>query len=116
MKIRNHRVEAEADDHVTFQRSPNQSSPITPIYLLMHYTAGTTLDGAVSWSLNPAAQASSHLLVGPTGIIAARQLPLHRRARPRRCQPRPQDRSRSAVPDEQLSVESAGTRLNPLIT
>ena len=69
MKIRNHRVEAEADDHVTFQRSPNQSSPITPIYLLMHYTAGTTLDGAVSWFLNPAAQASSHLLIGRDGAI-----------------------------------------------
>lgn len=69
MKIRNHRVEAEAGDRITFQKSPNQSQPITPIYLLMHYTAGTTLDGAVNWFLNPVAQASSHVVIGRDGTI-----------------------------------------------
>ena len=69
MKIRNHRLEGTAEERVTFQKSPNQSLPIKPIYLLMHYTAGITLDGAVSWFLNPAAQASSHVVIGRDGAI-----------------------------------------------
>ena len=69
MKIRSHRLQGNAGDRVTFQKSPNQSQPITPIYLLMHHTAGTTLDGAVSWFLNPKAQASSHIVIGRDGTI-----------------------------------------------
>lgn len=69
MKIRNHRLAGDPGESVTFQKSPNQSTPITPIYLLVHYTAGTTLDGAVGWFLNPAAQASSHVVIGRDGAI-----------------------------------------------
>jgi N-acetylmuramoyl-L-alanine amidase len=69
MKIRHNQLVADASQKVTFLKSPNQSAPITPIYLLVHYTAGTTLDGALSWFMNPATQASSHVVIGRDGRI-----------------------------------------------
>lgn len=60
---------AEAGEAVSFQKSPNQSSGISPLYLVMHYTAGTSLEGAVSWFLNPAAKASAHLVIGRDGAV-----------------------------------------------
>jgi N-acetylmuramoyl-L-alanine amidase len=69
MKISNHLLVAENGENVIFKRSPNQSNPFTPIYLVMHYTAGRALDGAVSWFLNPQAQASAHLVIGRAGEI-----------------------------------------------
>ncbi|MEO8385193.1 MAG: N-acetylmuramoyl-L-alanine amidase [Betaproteobacteria bacterium] len=69
MKIRSNKLVGEAGENISFQKSPNQSEPFAPIYLLLHYTAGTTLDGAVSWFMNPAAQASSHIVIGRDGRI-----------------------------------------------
>ena len=69
MKIRSNKLIGEAGENISFQKTPNQSDPFTPIYLLLHYTAGTTLDGAVSWFMNPAAQASSHIVIGRDGRI-----------------------------------------------
>jgi N-acetylmuramoyl-L-alanine amidase len=42
---------------------------LSPIYLIMHYTAGPTLEGAVGWFLKPEANASAHLVVGRDGQI-----------------------------------------------
>jgi N-acetylmuramoyl-L-alanine amidase len=70
MRIRNHLLIAEAADEViSFRKSPNQSSQMFPIYLIIHYTAGPTLDGAVNWFLNPEAQASAHFVIGRDGQI-----------------------------------------------
>jgi N-acetylmuramoyl-L-alanine amidase len=69
MKIRGNKLIGEAGENISFQKSPNQSDAITPIYILVHYTAGTTLDGAVSWFMNPQAQASSHVVIGRDGRI-----------------------------------------------
>ena len=69
MKIRANRLYPKAGEPVTFQKSPNQSDAISPIYLLVHYTAGNTLDGAVSWFMNPDARASSHVVIGRDGRI-----------------------------------------------
>lgn len=70
MRIANHRLIAEdGDNDVTFIDTPNQSAPIKPLYLIIHYTAGTSLDGAVSWFRNPAAQASAHLVIDRDGTI-----------------------------------------------
>jgi len=69
MKINNHLLVAEAGEMVQFQKSPNQSTPLNPIYLVMHFTAGTTLDSAVNWFLNPDAKASAHLVIGRDGQI-----------------------------------------------
>ncbi len=69
MKISNHLLVADEGESVQFKKSPNQSSLISPIYLVMHFTAGLTLDGAVSWFLNPEAQASAHLVISRDGQI-----------------------------------------------
>lgn len=69
MKIRNNRLFGDTAENIAFRKSPNQSAPSSPIYLLMHYTAGTTLDGAVSWFMNPDAQASPHLVIGRDGRV-----------------------------------------------
>ncbi len=69
MKISNHLLVAEPGDLVTYDKSPNQAAGISPLYLVMHYTAGPTLDGAVSWFKNPEAQASSHLVIDRDGSI-----------------------------------------------
>ena len=49
MKISNHLLVAENGENIAVKRSPNQSAPFSPIYLIVHYTAGRALDGAVSW-------------------------------------------------------------------
>jgi len=40
-----------------------------PEYLVIHYTAGPSLDSAVNWFGNPAARASAHLVIGRDGSI-----------------------------------------------
>lgn len=49
--------------------SPNQSARNDRRYLVIHYTAGTTLNGAASWFMNPAAKASAHLLIARDGSV-----------------------------------------------
>lgn len=69
MKISNHLLVGAPDEHVTFVKSPNYSNGMSPIYLMMHYTAGINLSGAVSWFQNPDAQASAHLVIDRDGSI-----------------------------------------------
>ncbi len=40
-----------------------------PDFLIIHYTAGGTADGAISWFRNPAAKASAHLVIDHNGAI-----------------------------------------------
>lgn len=54
---------------VRFVDSPNRGGVLKPLYLVMHYTAGLSLDGSVSWLANPAAKASAHLVIGRDGTI-----------------------------------------------
>ncbi len=69
MRIRNHRLVAEPGEQLNYIPSPNQARSVTPLYLIMHYTAGPTLDGAVSWFMNPQAQASAHVIVDRDGTV-----------------------------------------------
>ncbi len=59
--------------------SPNKSAGNSRRYLVIHYTAGTTLDGAVSWFMNPAAKASAHFVIARDGSIV-QMVGLDRRA------------------------------------
>lgn len=52
---------------------------IKPLYLLIHYTAGTSASGAEEWFKNPASQASSHLIIDRDGAII-QMVPFNRRA------------------------------------
>lgn len=59
--------------------SPNQSSGNDRSYLVIHYTAGTSMTGAVSWFMNKAARASAHLVIARDGSIV-QMVPFTRRA------------------------------------
>ncbi len=54
---------------VDFVELPNGSSTVRVLYLIIHYTAGTTADGAISWFQNPMARASAHLVIGRDGQV-----------------------------------------------
>jgi N-acetylmuramoyl-L-alanine amidase len=70
MQIVNHRLEAtEKSEKISFLATTNQESGITPLYLIMHYTAGMTLDGATTWFQNPIARASAHIVIERNGRI-----------------------------------------------
>lgn len=69
MHIENHRLFIEPGRPAVFVATTNQSREIQPLYLVMHYTAGLGLDGAVSWLASPAANASAHLVIGRDGRI-----------------------------------------------
>lgn len=69
MKIINHVLSGDPEEKISFVKSPNQSSRITPIYLVIHFTAGANLSGAVSWFQKTEAQASAHLVIDRDGTI-----------------------------------------------
>ena len=41
-----------------------------PDNLIIHFTEGQSLDGAVSWLTNPVSQVSAHVVIGRDGQIA----------------------------------------------
>lgn len=49
--------------------SPNRGGVIKPTLLVMHYTAGQSAAGAISWLCNPAAKASAHLVLDQAGAV-----------------------------------------------
>ncbi|MFI8615973.1 N-acetylmuramoyl-L-alanine amidase [Acidovorax sp. NPDC077693] len=79
MKVVDHLLVAEGAERISFVKSPNHSAGISPIYLVIHFTAGTKLNGAVSWFQNPDAQASAHLVIDRDGSIV-QMVPFDRRA------------------------------------
>lgn len=83
MKISKHWLQASQPGDDAFllppQPTPNHGGSITPLYLLMHYTASTTLAAATSWFLNPAAQASAHVVIDRDGHMV-QMVPFNLRA------------------------------------
>jgi len=69
MKIKAHKLHQDDGSQVPFRRSPNQSGQISPRFLVMHYTAGSSAEGSISWLTNPVARASAHLVIGRDGSI-----------------------------------------------
>ncbi|HIJ83554.1 MAG TPA: N-acetylmuramoyl-L-alanine amidase, partial [Magnetococcales bacterium] len=68
MRIEDNILKGEGGD-IKFVGSPNHSDGMSPLYLVLHYTAGSSLDGAVSWLTNPKAKASAHLVIGRGGEV-----------------------------------------------
>lgn len=66
--IGNHRLYRDGAP-VSFRPSPHGGAKLKPVYLVLHYTAGLSMDGAVNWFLHPAAKASAHLVVGRDGDV-----------------------------------------------
>jgi N-acetylmuramoyl-L-alanine amidase len=69
MKIVRHRLCRDDGTAYPFVRSPNISGKVTHEYLVIHYTAGRTSEGAVSWLTNRASRASAHLVIDRNGEI-----------------------------------------------
>lgn len=69
MKIVNHILQLTNSNPVLFKPTPNKSGKYRPEYLIMHYTASSSFDSAVSWLTNKAAKASAHLIIGKDSKI-----------------------------------------------
>lgn len=69
MKVLNHRLADDEGHPYAFRDSPNKGGALTPEYLIMHYTAGASAEGAVDWLCNPVAKASAHLVIGRDGRV-----------------------------------------------
>ena len=97
VKIRSHKLCDDDGAPIDFQRSPNQSGVISPEFLVMHYTAGTSAKGSVEWLSNSAARASAHLVIGRDGEVVSigRDGSGRRRARPLRNYRRSEHTQRS---------------------
>ena len=69
MKISNHRLIADHGQSLRHVETPNLGGMMTPELLVIHYTAGSSAEGAVAWLCNPAARASAHLVIGRDGSL-----------------------------------------------
>ncbi len=59
------------EQHVKLFASPNCGPAlVTPEFLIIHFTAGTSFDNACAWLTNPRAKASAHIVIGRDGEVA----------------------------------------------
>lgn len=56
--------------------SPNHGGIITPNYIIMHYTASSNAEGAISWMQSPQSKVSAHLHIDRLGNVV-QLLPLN---------------------------------------
>ncbi len=68
MKVKNHRL-FDGDTQVRFEATPNKGGTVDPRYLIMHYTAGSSLASSVRHLQRPDAQASAHIVIGRDGEV-----------------------------------------------
>lgn len=71
IKITDH-ILVDEQGKVSFHETPNVSGPFKTGYpdtIVIHYTAGASLQSSVSWLRNPAAKASAHLVIGKSGEV-----------------------------------------------
>ncbi len=69
MKIKNHKLFNNNDEQVPFEATKNMGGKIKPLYLIIHYTAGSSADSSINWLKDPKAKASAHLVIGRDGTI-----------------------------------------------
>ncbi len=71
MRVVEHLLVGADGAPVAFRESPNwtHGTFLEPEYLVMHFTAGRHAASAVDWFLDPAAQASAHLVIGRDGDV-----------------------------------------------
>lgn len=70
MQIRRHRLHYDNGEPVRYAESPNRGGALTPRFLIMHYTAGSSFEGSLSHMTRRGTSASAHLLIGRDGAIA----------------------------------------------
>jgi len=69
MKVLRHRLHQDDDTAVRFVRSPNVGGKVDAKYLVIHYTAGSSAQGAIDTLTDPRAKASAHLVIARGGAI-----------------------------------------------
>ncbi|MCP5364006.1 MAG: N-acetylmuramoyl-L-alanine amidase [Hyphomicrobiales bacterium] len=70
LTIKNHRLCVSHETPVEYVESPNQGrGRLDPRYLVIHYTAGRSLQGSVQWLSSNGSGASAHLVIGRNGDI-----------------------------------------------
>lgn len=68
LSIRNHRL---TGDNLVFRQTPNVGGSLKPRFVILHYTAGSSLDSSVTslCTKKPQGNASAHIVVGRDGRI-----------------------------------------------
>jgi len=72
MKVRDHRLRNDDGTTVPLINTPNKRGSLKggkPKYVVIHFTAGGSAQGAINWFKNPDAKASAHLVIGHDGAI-----------------------------------------------
>lgn len=69
MRIKNHRLFDNSDQQVTYAESPNRSGVMSPRFLVLHFTAGSSAQSSIAHLCNKSAKASAHLVIGRDGTI-----------------------------------------------
>ena len=79
MKIRDHRLIRDDGQATPYVASPHAGEIIAPRFLVIHYTAGSSAAGTVSWFQNPASKVSAHLVIARDGQVT-QMVPFNRKA------------------------------------
>lgn len=79
MKIRDHRLTRDDGEAGAYVASPHAGGVIRPRFLVIHYTAGSSAAGTISWLRSPASRVSAHLVIARDGTVT-RMVPFNREA------------------------------------
>jgi N-acetylmuramoyl-L-alanine amidase len=69
VKITRHRLIETDGSTNAWRPSPNHGGKLEPEYLVMHYTAGRSLQESADWLASKASKASAHVLIGRDGTV-----------------------------------------------
>ena len=79
MRIRTHRLLRDDGRAGAYVASPHAGGVITPRFLVLHYTAGSSAAGTIAWFRDPASRVSAHLVIARDGSIT-QMVPFNREA------------------------------------
>jgi N-acetylmuramoyl-L-alanine amidase len=79
MKIRDHRLTRDDGQAGAYVASPHAGGAIRPRFLVIHYTAGSSAAGTISWFQSPASRVSAHLVIARDGTVT-QMVPFNREA------------------------------------
>lgn len=69
MKIVRHRLHHDDGTSYPYRESPNRGGKLDHRFLVIHYTAGGSVDGSIRTLTDAASSASAHLVIGRDGSI-----------------------------------------------
>jgi N-acetylmuramoyl-L-alanine amidase len=69
MKVSRHRLHHADGRPYDWRPSSNRGSRLEPEFLVIHYTAGRTLEESVNWLARKESRASAHVVIGRDGAV-----------------------------------------------